>query len=452
MPGVSYYDLLGVTPDATPEQIKTAWRSATDKFQPGSGTNQFRLFNDAAELLLDPAKRAAYDAELSADDDTGEREDDSRGQVPDRAAVVPERTSEPAPVPDSAVIFDGTSTKRVEDRGEAAIASPAPTRDASDERADYASYGSRVGAALIDGLLQAVAALPLYAAAALAVARSLKGSDRLGALVLGFGIVGLLASLGIFLWNVGYRQGRTGQTYGKAVCNITLVRGRDGEPLGAGMSLVRSLLHVVDVVPLYLGFLWPAWDPKRQTFADKLSDSVVVPVAEHGGLSRSPQMPLWVPGILALLAGIALSTGGYLWHANDANDYSQQGGQEASAAAERALPVVLSYNYQHLEADRDKAARFLSGKYKKEYVATFDKLIQSSGSNPGPAEQTKAVVTATIVNIGVVDAEPGVAKVIVFLNQATVKDGGTPKYSLNRLTVSMVKSGNSWLVDNINSY
>jgi Mce-associated membrane protein len=131
---------------------------------------------------------------------------------------------------------------------------------------------------------------------------------------------------------------------------------------------------------------------------------------------------------------------------------TQDAGQEASAAAERALPVILSYDYRHLQADRDQAARFLSSKYRKEYTATFNKLIESSGSNPGPAEQTKAVVKATVENIGVVDAETGVAKVIVFLNQATVKDGGTPKYSLNRLTVSMVKAGNSWLVDNINSY
>jgi len=42
--------------------------------------------------------------------------------------------------------------------------------------------------------------------------------------------------------------------------------------------------------------------------------------------------------------------------------------------------------------------------------------------------------------------------VIVFIDQATTKDGGAPKFSLNRLTVSMVKSGNSWVVDDINSY
>lgn len=63
----SWYDILGVDRDATPEQVKAAWRAATDKFEPGSGTTQFRLFNEAADVLLDPTRRAEYDARLDAD-------------------------------------------------------------------------------------------------------------------------------------------------------------------------------------------------------------------------------------------------------------------------------------------------------------------------------------------------------------------------------------------------
>ena len=61
------YDILGVRPQATPDEIKRAWRDAADRFEPGSGSSgaQFRLFNEAAEVLLDPAKRAEYDARLA---------------------------------------------------------------------------------------------------------------------------------------------------------------------------------------------------------------------------------------------------------------------------------------------------------------------------------------------------------------------------------------------------
>ena len=65
-PNPTWYDVLGVERDATPDQIKAGWRNATDKFEPGSGSGQFRMLNDAADVLLDPVKRAEYDASLSA--------------------------------------------------------------------------------------------------------------------------------------------------------------------------------------------------------------------------------------------------------------------------------------------------------------------------------------------------------------------------------------------------
>lgn len=63
------YDILGVRPDASPEEIKRAWRDAADRFQPGPGSSgaQFRLFNEAAEVLLDPQRRREYDDRLAAE-------------------------------------------------------------------------------------------------------------------------------------------------------------------------------------------------------------------------------------------------------------------------------------------------------------------------------------------------------------------------------------------------
>lgn len=61
----TWYDLLGVERDATPEQIKTAWRAATDSLEPGAGGSRFRMLNEAADVLLDPEKRRAYDAGLA---------------------------------------------------------------------------------------------------------------------------------------------------------------------------------------------------------------------------------------------------------------------------------------------------------------------------------------------------------------------------------------------------
>ncbi len=58
------YDVLDVERTATTEEIRTAWRSAVSDLDPTE--RRFRLYNEAAEVLLDPDRRASYDEGLAA--------------------------------------------------------------------------------------------------------------------------------------------------------------------------------------------------------------------------------------------------------------------------------------------------------------------------------------------------------------------------------------------------
>ena len=128
-------------------------------------------------------------------------------------------------------------------------------------------------------------------------------------------------------------------------------------------------------------------------------------------------------------------------------------GPDASAAAERALTAVLSYDYRHMTADRDRAARFLTPSYRKQYLKNFDDLLtKGPDGSPGPVEKTKAVVTADVLNTGVVDADKNRVRVIVFVNQSSVKGDAQPTLFQNRVVATLVHSGDTWLVDNIKSY
>lgn len=66
------YDLLDVDRDASDDEIRAAWKSAIADLNPGD--RRFRAYNQAAEVLLDPASRAAYDAELAAEEPEPEPE------------------------------------------------------------------------------------------------------------------------------------------------------------------------------------------------------------------------------------------------------------------------------------------------------------------------------------------------------------------------------------------
>ena len=80
------------------------------------------------------------------------------------------------------------------------------------------------------------------------------------------------------IWNYGYRQGTTGSSIGKSIMKFKVVSEKTGQPIGFGLSIVRQLAHIVDGAICYIGFLFPLWDAKRQTIADKIMTTVCLPL------------------------------------------------------------------------------------------------------------------------------------------------------------------------------
>ncbi|MBF9067825.1 RDD family protein [Streptacidiphilus fuscans] len=154
----------------------------------------------------------------------------------------------------------------------------------------YANWGQRVGAYVIDGLIAGVVPFILYIIAAVAFAASVQpgtidpttgaytpGTTSGGSagLAVVFYLLAFVIGLGATLW-LCHQEGTTGQTPGKKVMKIRLVRESDGQVVGFGAAFVRKIAHFLDGLVCYLGFLWPIWDAKSQTFADKVMNTVVI--------------------------------------------------------------------------------------------------------------------------------------------------------------------------------
>ncbi|WP_433304436.1 RDD family protein [Actinoplanes sp. CA-030573] len=134
--------------------------------------------------------------------------------------------------------------------------------------AAYASWIQRVGAYLIDALV----VVPFSVlGTVLGRGTDADGQPTLNALYWVFTLLGLIVT-GYNRW---YRQGGTGQSWGKKALGLRLIGERTGQPIGARMTFVRDLAHFVDAVIFYIGFLFPLWDAKKQTLADKIVKTVV---------------------------------------------------------------------------------------------------------------------------------------------------------------------------------
>ncbi len=125
-------------------------------------------------------------------------------------------------------------------------------------RNDYAVWGLRVASAFIDYLAIPIVAI-LFAIAHVWV-------------------LALLLDLVAIVWALynAFIGGSTGQSVGKRIIGTRLLRESDGQLIGGWMGILRYILHVVDSILCYIGYLWPLWDAKRQTFSDKIVGTIVI--------------------------------------------------------------------------------------------------------------------------------------------------------------------------------
>lgn len=119
------------------------------------------------------------------------------------------------------------------------------------------SWGQRLGAGILDYFVPYLPALIVGRVAPV------------------LGLLLNIAGLALIIWNK-VQEGNTGQGWGKKQMGLRLARLSDGQNVGGGLAVARWVLHVVDGLPCGLGYFWPLWDDKRQTFADKILGTVVV--------------------------------------------------------------------------------------------------------------------------------------------------------------------------------
>ena len=141
-----------------------------------------------------------------------------------------------------------------------------PARGLADPRFEYAGFWQRAVALLIDWLIVVVIAMPIIVVTFGAAYFSLDPVRRSGDLA----IAAVVGAIIVGFWRY------CGATPGKLAVGVRIVDAATGKPPPTMRLVIRLLCYVVSAVPFYLGFLWAAFDRRKQGWHDKIAGTVVI--------------------------------------------------------------------------------------------------------------------------------------------------------------------------------
>jgi uncharacterized RDD family membrane protein YckC len=88
-------------------------------------------------------------------------------------------------------------------------------------------------------------------------------------------LISLIGTL-VSLYVLAYWTGSRGGSPLRVRLGVLVLDENNGSYIGTKRAIYRGLMSYVSQVALLLGYFWMLWDPKKQTWHDKVAKSVVV--------------------------------------------------------------------------------------------------------------------------------------------------------------------------------
>jgi len=85
-------------------------------------------------------------------------------------------------------------------------------------------------------------------------------------------VIDLIVGVAYFTWFWSSR----GATLGQMLVGIRVVDADTGGPLKPSQALIRYIGYILSAIPIFIGFIWAAFDSRKQGWMDKLASTQVV--------------------------------------------------------------------------------------------------------------------------------------------------------------------------------
>jgi Mce-associated membrane protein len=154
-----------------------------------------------------------------------------------------------------------------------------------------------------------------------------------------------------------------------------------------------------------------------------------------------------VVAVLTVLCLAALTAVAVLGWQRHTHDLEEQARKDAVSAARVAAGDILGYDYRSIDEAIKRARSETTGAFRKQYDETAAELLPQS-------KQVKAIVQATVGSAALMSADRDRVVVLLFVDQATVKQqpgAKTPETRIDqsRVRMTMSRTGGHWLVSEL---
>ena len=144
---------------------------------------------------------------------------------------------------------------------------------------DNAGFWQRGVAFLIDKTILFFTSVALFLTGILGLTLGLNSPpcELYTRLATGFLIACYMATTVIDVLYFTYFHGTTGQTIGKKILGIKVVQST-GRPMTLGIAFLRWVGYIVSGLVFCLGYIWIAFDERKQGWHDKIASTCVIKI------------------------------------------------------------------------------------------------------------------------------------------------------------------------------
>jgi Mce-associated membrane protein len=228
----------------------------------------------------------------------------------------------------------------------------------------------------------------------------------------------------------------SGWSLGRALMGIAVVLA-DGDSVGVGRLLCRDLAHLLDTLSVFVGWLWPLWDPRRRTFADLLLGTEVRRVEPDRRPPDVGRKAALIVSAAALLCIAGAGSGVVAVYLPDrAADHTRDA---ISAQGPKIVAEMLTYDPKSLKQQFAHAQSLTTEKYRPQLIKQQETVQKGH----------PVVNEYWFTDSAVVSAARNKATMLVFL-QGHRGGENEQRFITATVRVSFVKAADArWLVDDL---